>query len=190
MVVGGRLSTVTIVQISLAVIILPIIAIQIPTFQDGLSAFGSRWETSTVATGGFKASILDRAFDDLFGSFSDVDIFGLGTGYSTNVGQQLLTQNVGIGAAESEWGKLLFDNGLMLGSAMIVYRVSLTGFIFLAAFRSRQHSFAQGLVFFSAACLLVLEGQWSQPSTIGAAVITGGLTLAASNLPSEDGLSN
>jgi hypothetical protein len=128
--------------------------------------------------------------NDLFGSFSDVSVFGLGTGYSTNVGQQLLTQNVGIGADESEWGKLLFDDGLILGSALIIYHIALASSIFLAALRSRHHACSQGLIFASAAFLLVMEGQWSQPSILGASVIAGGLTLAASNSPSEDDLSN
>jgi hypothetical protein len=186
MVLGGRLSVQTLLQIGLAAVILPMLALQIPAFQDGMSAFNSRWETATTDSGGFQEAIVDRVFNDLFGSFSDVGVFGLGTGYSTNVGQQLLTQNVGIGAAESEWGKLLFDDGLILGSALIIYRMALAGSIFLAALRSRHHACSQGLIFASAAFLLVMEGQWSQPSILGASVIAGGLTMAASNMTDQE----
>jgi hypothetical protein len=188
MVLGGRLSVQSVAQIAMAAVILPILALQIPAFKDGMEAFGSRWQTATTDSGGFQEAILDRVLNDLFGSFSDVDAFGLGTGYSTNVGQQLLTQNVGIGAAESEWGKLLYDDGLILGSALIVYHIALASSILRSAFRARHHDSSQGLIFASAAFLLVMEGQWSQSSILGASVIAGGLTLAASNQTGEVGI--
>jgi hypothetical protein len=185
LVLGKRLSVNLLLQVGLAAIIIPILAVQIPAFRDGMNAFGTRWQTSTTDSGGLKGAIFDREMDSLFGSFADVDAFGLGTGFSTNVGQQILTQNVGIGAAESEWGKLLYDDGLFLGSVMILYRLALGGSILMAAWRSWQCRAPEALIFASAAFLTVSNGQWGQATALGAAVIGGGLTLAAANMTDD-----
>jgi hypothetical protein len=181
-----RLSVQTLVQLGLSAILLPILASIIPAFQDGMSAFASRWQSSTTDSGGFKEAILDRVLNDLFGSFSDVDAFGLGTGFSTNVGQKILTQNIGFGAAEAEWGRLLYDNGLFLGSGMIIYRVALAGAIVLTSLRSWHRRAPASMVFASAAFLSILDGQWGQATTLGAAIIAAGLALAAANAADEE----
>jgi hypothetical protein len=177
--VGGRISGGVIVRAMVAAILLPILASQLPSFKDGMEAFGARWEDATTNSGGFQEAIVDRVIDDLTGPFKGVVATGLGTGFSTNVGQKMLTQDVGFGASEGEWGRLLFDNGFVLGSLLVAYRVALAVAIVLAALRAWQRRSPQGLVFASAAFFLLLEGQWGQASTLGAAVIAGGLALVA-----------
>jgi hypothetical protein len=182
---GGRFSGGVIVRAILAAILIPIAASQFGAFKDGMEAFGSRWESSTTDAGGFQEAIVDRVLNSLVGAFDDVGLLGLGTGYSTNVGQKLLTDKVGFGASEGEWGRLLFDNGLILGSLMVFYRLALAGAIVLAAFQAWRRRSPEGLVFASAAFLLVLMGQWGQASTQGAAAIAGGLTLAAARMETK-----
>jgi hypothetical protein len=177
--VGGRLSLQLFLRMALAAIVLPLLAMQMSAFKDGLEAFGSRWEASTTDSGGFHEAIVDRVLEDLFGAFGVVEITGAGTGFSTNVGQKLLTQQFGFGASESEWGRLLNDNGLLLGGLLVFYRVVLAGSIVHTAYRAWRHRSPNSLVFASAAFLLVLNGQWGQACTQGAAVISGGLALAA-----------
>ena len=106
MIVGGRLSLGLLFKAGLIALILPLAATQVPAFKDGMEAFSARWETSTTDEGGFKEAIVDRVIDSLFGSFENVNYTGLGTGFSTNVGQKLLTEEVGFGASEGEWGRL------------------------------------------------------------------------------------
>jgi len=186
--VVGRLSAQLVFQLVLAAIILPLLAIHLPVFKGGMEAFGERWEASTIAGGGFKETIIDRTLDDLSGPFKGVVPLGLGTGFSTNVGQKLLTQELGFGASEGEWGRLLFDNGFILGSLLVGYRIALAGSIILASFRAWQRRSPQGLVFASGAFLLLLSGQWGQTSSLGAAVIAGGLALAAASDPESGNL--
>ncbi len=182
--VGGRLSGGIFFRVIVAAIILPILALQLPGFKDGLEAFGARWESATTdADGGFKGAIVDRVSDDLFGSFNGVRTVGAGTGFSTNVGQKLLTAEVGFGGSEGEWGRLLYDNGFILGSLLVVYRIALAGSIVFAALRAWQRRSPQGLVFASAAFFVLLNGQWGQATSLGAAMIAGGLALAASANP-------
>lgn len=179
MVAGGRFSFKILAQFAAAAAILFLLAGQSSVFQDGMAAFSARWQASTDDNGGFKEAILDRVLNDLFGAFGNVTGAGCGTGFSTNVGQQMVTAHTGFGAAEAEWGRLLYDNGFVLGSLMITYRAALAGTIAYAAFRAwRRHS-PMSLLFAAASFLLVLNGQWGQATSLGSAIIGGGLTLAA-----------
>ncbi len=179
MFMGGRFSMKLVMQFLLVAVVLYLLAGQSLVFKDGMDAFLARWEGSTEDQGGFKEAIVDRVLNDLFGSFGDVKGFGFGTGFSTNVGQQLVTQHVGFGGAESEWGRLLYDNGFALGSLLIGYRVVLAGSIVLAAYRAWQRRSPLGMVFAAACFFPILNGQWGQATTLGAAAIGGGLALAA-----------
>ncbi len=179
--VGGRFSMKLVMQFIFVAVLLFILAGQSQTFQDGMEAFNTRWETATTDQGGFKEAIVDRVLTDLFGSFEGVKYSGLGTGFSTNVGQKVLTADVGFGASESEWGRLLYDNGFILGSLMIGYRIALVGSILFASYRAWQRHSPLSLVFVAACFLMVLNGPWGQTTTLGSAVIGAGLVLAAAN---------
>lgn len=177
--IGGRLSGGVIVRAILAAVLLPILAAQIPAFKDGTEAFGARWQDSTTDAGGVQGAIVSRLIDSFTAPFKGVEFFGVGSGFSTNVGQKKLTGEVGFGGAEGEWGRLFYDNGLILGFLLVGYRIALAGTILLAALRAWQRRSPDGLIFASAALLLLLNGQWGQSTSLGAAAIAGGLALAA-----------
>ena len=179
MVAGGRFSMKIVFQFLVAAAILFMFSGQSDIFQDGMQAFSARWETSTDDKGGFKGASVDRVLDGLFGAFGNVSGAGCGTGFSTNVGQQLATQHTGFGAAEAEWGRLLYDNGFVLGSLMIAYRVALVGAIVMASYRAWRRRSTTSVIFAAASFMMLLNGQWGQPTSLGSAVIGGGLTLAA-----------
>lgn len=181
MIAGRRLSMGMFVKVAVVAVVLPLAAARLPAFKDGMEAFSARWQTATTDQGGFQEAIVDRVLTDLFGSFNTVQSSGLGTGFSTNVGQKLITTEVGFGASEGEWGRLLFDNGFILGSLLIAYRVALTCSIVFASFRAWRRRSPQSLIFAAAAFMLLLNGQWGQATTLGSAVIAGGLTLAAAS---------
>jgi len=178
--VGGRFSMRLVAQFAFAAVILAWLATQLTVFHDGMAAFNARWQTATTDAGGFQEAIVDRALNDLFGSFGGVSLSGLGTGFSTNVGQKVLTTEVGFGASESEWGRLLYDNGVLLGGLMVCYRVALAGTVVFAAFKAWRRRSPFGLLFAAACFLMVLNGPWGQTTTLGSAIIGAGLTLAAS----------
>jgi len=178
--VGGRFSLKLVFQFAMAAVILALLAGQSTMFQDGMKAFNARWETATTDAGGFKEAIVDRALNDLFGSFAGVQWSGLGTGFSTNVGQKTLTSELGFGASEAEWGRLLYDNGFLLGSLMVGYRIALAGTIAFAAFKAWRRRSPFGLLFAAASFQMLLNGPWGQTTTLGSAIIGGGLALATS----------
>jgi hypothetical protein len=181
MFVGGRFSIKLVIQFALVSVILSCLAGQLLIFRDGMEAFGARWETATTDNGGFQGAIVDRVLNDLFGSFEAVKYSGLGTGFSTNVGQKSLTEEVGFGASEGEWGRLLYDNGFILGSLLVGYRIALAGSIIFVSFRAWQRRSTFSLVFAAACFVIVLNGQWGQATTLGSAVIGGGLAMAAAS---------
>lgn len=179
MVAGGRFSIKMVAQFIAAAAILFVLSGQSDIFKDGMAAFNARWETATDDEGGFKVAIVDRVIDGLFGAFGNVHGAGCGTGFSTIVGQQLATNHTGFGAAEAEWGRLLYDNGFVLGGMMILYRVCLAFAVVAAAWRAWRRRSAMSMIFAAACFLLLLNGQWGQTTSLGSAVIGGGLTLAA-----------
>jgi hypothetical protein len=179
MILGRRFSAKLVVEFVLAALVLSTLARQSQVVQDGMEAFSARWEGATTENGGFQEAIVDRVWDGLFGSFAGVTYSGLGTGFSTNVGQKALTEELGFGASEGEWGRLLYDNGFILGTLLIAYRITLASLIALAACRAWRQGSPASLLFASASFLIVLNGQWGQATTLGSAVIGGGLALAA-----------
>jgi hypothetical protein len=181
MFLDGRFSLTRLLQLVIVAVALLFLAGRSSVFRDGMEAFSTRWDRATVDEGGFKVAIIDRLLNDLFGAFGGAQDYGFGTGFSTNVGQKLLTQKLGFGAAEAEWGRLLYDNGLVLGALLIAYRVGLSAAILFAGLKAwRQHS-PTSLIFVAAGFLLLLNGQWGQSTTLGSAVIAGGLALAAAS---------
>ena len=179
--VGGRFSFKLVIQFALAAVVLSALASQSQVFQDGMDAFGARWQEATTDQGGFRQAIVDRVLNDLFGSFKEVKSSGLGTGFSTNVGQKALTTELGFGASEGEWGRLLYDNGFALGSLLIGYRIAIACSIVFASFRAWKRGSTASLLFASACFVIVLNGQWGQTTTLGSAIIGGGLAMAAAS---------
>jgi hypothetical protein len=180
MLLRGRFTIKLVIQFALAAIVLSWVAGQSLIFRDGMEAFSARWEGATTEQGGFREAIVDRLLNDLFGSFEGINHFGLGTGFSTNVGQKLLTGKPGFGASEAEWGRLLYDNNLLLGSLIIGYRIALVCSIVFASLRAWHRRSPASLIFLSASFLYLLTGQWGQTTTLGSAIIGGGLATAAS----------
>ena len=177
---GIRLKAHTAIVLLGAICLAPL-ALTIPAVQDGLFAFSSRWTASTTTQGGVQVAILQRFYGDTLGVVlnPNVPFFGSGTGFSTNVGQQQLRSFVGFGNSEGEFGRLLYDNGVVVGGFLLMYRVALSFFLVSRSlhgwFRNDQIAF----VFLMASFLFVLMGQWSQTTAQGAATIAAGLTLAA-----------
>jgi hypothetical protein len=177
--IGGRLSGGVIMRAALAAVLLPILASQLPVFKDGMEAFGARWQDSTTDAGGVQEAIIDRVVDGFTGPFHGVALFGAGTGFSTNVGQKSLTGALGFGGSEGEWGRLFYDNGFVLGLLLVGYRTALAGTILIAALRAWGRRSPEAMLFLASGFLGVLNGQWGQATSLGAAAIAGGLTLAA-----------
>lgn len=152
-------------------------------FMTATGAFTERFETANEAEGGLESMFLDRFLGGLISAFTDTDnmpFFGLGIGMGTNVGAQLLygsSQKFLI--AEGEWGKIVGELGPLIGVIVIFVRSHFTFKTLSDSLSAMRKGEILPWMIMSYAFLILLQGQWSQPTSAGFAVIMGGLILAA-----------
>lgn len=159
------------------------VASQFDVFDDGIEAFTARWEISTgEQSGGFKEAIVDRFLGELTRPISQVfntPAFGNGIGLGTQVGAKITTGTKGFLMGEGEWERIIYEMGGILGLTVILTRVMLCVRIGrLTHFVLARRNLLPWLLF-SASVLLLFNGQWGQPTTLGFAVFGAGLSLAA-----------
>ena len=103
----------------------------------------------------------------------------------TNGGANFLVGHAEFLLAENEWSRILLESGPILGLAFLIWRCALTYRVFRVALRQLTFGNTLPLFLFSASCLVLLEGPFGQPTSLGFAVALGGLALAARN-PEND----
>jgi hypothetical protein len=155
---------------------------QLTIFDEAMDAFGDRWDRSTTRQGGAEQAIFMRIIHDLtqpFQYLGRVPLLGNGIGAGTQGGAQLLRGERGFLGGEGEWWRLLWEMGIFLGSAFILYRFWLTVRLGLFGWRMLGQGNPFPWIFFLAAGPLVLSGQWGQPTQLGFAIFSAGMALAA-----------
>jgi len=68
---------------------------------------------------------------------------------------------------------------------LCIFRVALFLVVGKAAFDACRHDNTLPLLLFASCGLLLLNGQWGVPTTLGFGIFIGGLTLAACNVPQD-----
>ena len=156
-------------------------------FRAGLMVHESRLETG----GGFQHGIVYRVLNEWIAPFRAIEqapLLGKGLGMGTNVAAGLLFGERGFLLAEGELERVVLESGPILGFAYIIFRLCLLGYLFrrtLAALDHQENPLP--LLFFYAIAPEILNGQFAVPSTLGFAVFSAGLCLAATNLGREPG---
>lgn len=174
-------------QIFGRLIIIPVvgflIASQFSVFDEGIEAFSARWENSTsVEQGGFKEAVVFRFFDELTRPFvyaSDFSLAGRGLGIGTQAGAKIETGQRGFLVAEGEWDRMVIEMGSILGIAAIFFRSFFTYKLGHLSFLSLKKKNLLPWLLFTTTALLILNGQWGQPTTLGFMATGSGLCLAA-----------
>lgn len=166
-------------------IVLSLIITLIPFSDDGIETFKARWHSATgIGYKGFEKNIIIRYLDDFrqpWYMLQYVPIVGLGIGLGTNVGAKIISGQVGFYLSESEWCRIIFESGPILGVLFILYRVGLFISIGTTVFRACSKQNALPIILFSAIGLLLLSGVWGPPTQLGFSVFASGLALAACN---------
>lgn len=167
-----------------AFVLVFVVLSQIGIFSTGIEAFTSRFDDATESEGGsVSKSIIDRMI--LGGMVSaltegvDLPFFGHGLGMGTNAGAKILTGETTFLISEGEWGRLIGECGLLLGLGMILIRTILTLNLVRNAYLAVQRSNILPWLLMSVAAVNILQGQWAQPTSLGFAVLLGGLVMAA-----------
>ena len=113
-------------------------------------------------------------------------LFGNGLGIGTNAAAGMLFGSRGFIGPEDEWGRLIFECGPIFGLLLCLFRVALTVSVGHSAYQALRHGNILPLLIFAACGLLILNGQWGVPATLGFAIFGGGLTLAACEEPWDE----
>lgn len=150
-------------------------------FQTAISAFTERFTAASKAEGGLEGTLIDRFLGGMVKSITDSDVpfWGLGMGMGTNAGAQLLVGKKVFLIAEHEWGRLVGEMGIMFGVAAIAIRMFLVASLFYRSWRAKEKNNLLPWLLLSFAALIILQGQWAQPTALGFAVLSGGLVLAS-----------
>lgn len=151
-------------------------------FKTATGAFTERFETANEAEGGVESMFLDRFLGGLITAVTGTDglpLFGFGLGMGTNVGAQLLFGSAVFLIAEGEWGRTVGEMGPLLGILLIFVRSSWVFSVFFKSFQKIKEGEILPWLLMSFGFLLLLQGQLSQPTSVGFVVLVGGLVIAS-----------
>lgn len=153
-------------------------------FQTGMEVFSARLFDANEAEGGIQGVLIDRFLGGMYNAIAspaEIPFWGFGLGLGTNAGAALQTGEVSFLISEGEWGRLIGEMGILLGLAAIYLRVSLVIKMTIKSFKGLRKGDFLSWMLVSFGVLIILQGQWAQPTTLGFSVLSGGLILASFN---------
>lgn len=157
-------------------------------FKTGTEAFASRFETASTHEGGLEGTLVDRYlgnFIDAFRPNPSRPFWGYGMGMGTNVGSQLLTGERAFLFAEEEWDRLVGEMGLFIGLFVILIRLAFCFTLTIKGFQKLKNGEYLPWMLLSFGLLIIPQGQWAQPTTLGFSTLIGGLILASLQYPTD-----
>jgi len=155
---------------------------QLSFFQTATAAFTERFTNANTSEGGLSGVFADRYLGGLISaleSSADQSFFGYGIGMGTNAGSKLLTGNVMYLVSEGEWGRVIGEEGALLGLSIIFVRLALCFKLALIALSKMKQGDILPWVLLSISLLVIPQGQWAQPTSLGFSTIIGGLIIAS-----------
>lgn len=166
----------------LGVIVLVLLLSQTSIVGGAIEAFAARFEKANESEGGMEGVLVDRYLGGMLGAFtatSDMPLWGYGIGMGTNVGAMLLTGGFTFLIAEGEWGRAVGELGPVLGLGLVFIRVGLAISVAFESFRKLRAGDLLPWLLLSDAFLLIAQGGWGQPTSLGFATLVGGLLMAS-----------
>lgn len=167
-----------------SVMLLLAILSQTSFFNTATAAFTARFENASSVEGGVASSLVERYFGGMISAVSDTNalpFFGYGMGMGTNAGSAILTGDRAFLIAEGEWGRLIGEMGVLLGLAVIFIRMVFCLYISIASYKKLKYEDFLPWILLSYALLVIPQGQWAQPTSLGFSTLIGGLLLASLN---------
>jgi hypothetical protein len=162
----------------LAVMAVTALAWLVPVFNEGLAVHRQRFESG----GGVRDGILVRYGQGFVAgarAASQAPVLGVGLGIGTNVGVNLLSGHREFFLGEGEWERVILESGPLLGLSFIGLRVAILLAVAGAALKVCRTGVILPLLLVGVGALDLITGQFGQPTTLGFAVFTIGLALAA-----------
>ncbi len=155
-------------------------------FKVSTGAFTERFDVASEAEGGAETAFLDRVLGSMIKGLNSStnekqSFFGLGMGMGTNVGANLLSSTGVFMISEDEWGRLIGEMGPLFGLALIMIRITLVYKITSAAYVQLSQGDLLPWILLSYGFMIMLNGQWAQPTSLGFCTMIGGLLMASIN---------
>lgn len=177
-----------IIKVFLGVIIavsLLVVISKISLFKTPIEAFTVRFEGANKHEGGVDSVLLDRYLGGMFGSFTDdgnTAFFGKGLGIATNAGSQIMMRKTGVNHwVENEWPRIIYESGFILGVFIILVRLLLAINLAVFSFKKLLSKSILPWLILSYCVVILPQGQWQNPTTLGFGVIVSGILLACFN---------
>ncbi|MFD1871205.1 hypothetical protein [Hymenobacter bucti] len=151
-------------------------------FQTAIEVFTLRFDNASTSEGGLQGTLIDRYLGNLLEPIKqgiNQPFFGYGLGMGTNVGSTILTGSSGFLISEGEWGRLIGEMGLVLGVIAIIVRVSFCVKVGLACYAKLTKNDFLPWLLLSFGLLIIIQGQWAQPTALGFSTLIGGLLIAS-----------
>jgi len=148
----------------------------------GVEAFSTRLELANKAEGGIESVFLDRYLGGLINalkSSSSQPFLGFGLGYGTNVGSNILTSKSSFLISEGEWGRLIGELGPILGIGIILIRLMMSYKLVSWAWIYLVNYDILPWIILSFTLLVLPQGGWAQPTSLGFSVLVSGLLIAS-----------
>ena len=155
---------------------------QMEFFKTATAAFTDRFESANTNEGGLESVIADRYLGGMIGALktsAEQDFFGYGIGMGTNVGSKLLTGGTVFLISEGEWGRVIGEQGAIMGLGIIFLRLGLSFKLLTHGFRRMLSGDLLPWLLLSFALLIIPQGQWAQPTSLGFSTLVGGLLIAS-----------
>ncbi len=177
-------------RLGIAAVALPILLLLLSGFdfvQNGITVFMDRFTNASRVEGGLEGTLGDRFIGGMTGAVGQADnlpFWGMGLGMGSIVGATLLTGSSDVFlVAEGEWGRVIGEMGGLLGIITILARIVLTVHFSVKSivYVFRRHPLPWLMTSFG--IIQIITANWSQPTALGFATITGGLLLASFNEP-------
>ena len=151
-------------------------------FMTATDAFNYRFESANKSEGGLNGVLVDRYLGGMIGAItesSELPFWGYGLGMGTNVGAMLLTGKTIFLVSEGEWGRVIGELGILMGLAMIIIRLCFCWKITLACYHKLTQNDLLPWMLLSFGLLIIPQGQWAQPTSLGFSTLIGGLIIAS-----------
>lgn len=151
-------------------------------FKTATAVFTDRFEGANDAEGGLVQGVIgERFFGQLIKAVagsSDKSVFGFGIGSGTSLGAKLLNDDSILMMADFEWMREIGELGLM-GLLVIMIRMGLAIKISLASYSKLASGNMLPWLMMSIGVLMVIQGQWHQPTALGFCALAGGIWIAS-----------
>lgn len=151
-------------------------------FKTANLVFMERFTNANETEGGLEGVFVDRFLGGMYGAINDekFQFWGAGLGMGTNAGAKILTGgDRKFLISEGEWGRLIGEMGLIMGMIVILIRGTVVMQLFRKAWVSIGVDNTLPWMLLSFGMILILQGPWAQPTTLGFGILTGGLIYAS-----------